>query len=220
MRVALTFRKVPERLDPQGDGYDTSAKLLHWSTVALVLGQFCFAFAMSASGQDQTPDRAAALHISTGILVLSITLVRVARIPRPTRPIAGIAPWERYCARTVHLLLYGLLISLALSGILATYSRGWPVRLFGIPILPKISGAHPLLAPVAATAHSVVIVCFLCIVGIHLLGVCYHIFLRADGVIDRMLPDFSGMFGRPASRAETRHGEYAQAHASDHELHS
>ena len=176
-----------------GESYDPIAKLFHWGTVVLIIAQLCLALAMSGGDRQRLPDRAGLLHISTGLLILGVTLARLAwKLHCPRRlPSSAAARWEQYCAGAVHLSLYSLLVLLPISGILAAYARGWPVSLFGIPLLSAaVSGAHARLAAPCATAHAVAAIVLLSALGAHLLGAGYHLLIRADRVVHCMLPQW------------------------------
>ncbi len=186
-------------------GYHPIAKLLHWGTVPLIIAQFGLALAMSDNGQHRTPDRAGILHMSTGVLILGITLGRLAwrlRFP-PDVSTRGAGDWKQLGARAVHLSIYGLLIFLPLSGMLLAHFRGWAVGFFGMPMLSSsTSRPHATLAHGVATMHAMAAVILLSALGLHLLGVSYHLLWCKDGVVQRMLPASFGR--RPRRKAAAR----------------
>ena len=190
---------------PRG-GYHPIAKLLHWSTVPLLVTQFGLAFAMSESGQHRTPDRACILHMSAGVAILAITLGRLAwrmHCP-PEASTRGAEAWEQYCARAVHLLIYALLVFLPVSGVLLAHFLGWAVGFLGLPMLPSsTSPPHATLAHGIAAMHAVAAVILLSSLGLHLLGVSYHLFRCKDGVVQRMLPASFGRRSRPKAAARS-----------------
>jgi cytochrome b561 len=155
---------------PNDAAYHPLVKFLHWSTVPLVVAQFGFAFAMSDGSQHRLPDRAGILHISTGVLILAVTLVRLAcRIRFPLEVANSSAEsWQQHCARATHLLIYGLLVALPLSGMLSAY----------------------LGTMFVADAHASAAVILLSLLAVHLLAASYHMFVRADGVVERMMPEW------------------------------
>lgn len=178
---------------PNEPAYHPLVKLLHWSTVPLVVAQFGFAFAMSNGSQQRLPDRAGILHISTGVLILGVTLIRVGcriRFP-PEVATSSAGSWQQYCARATHLLIYGLLVALPLSGMLAAYLRGWGVSFFGMPLIPRtMPVTHMTSARFVAAAHASAAVVLLGALAVHLLAASYHMFVRADGVLERMMPEW------------------------------
>jgi cytochrome b561 len=193
------------RSDVPLPGYHPIARLLHWSTVPLVIVQFGLAFAMSDSLRHRTPDRIGMLHMSTGVLILGITLGRLTWRTRflPEASTRGAIGWEEHCARAVHLLIYSLLVLLPLSGMISACLRGWAGSFTGIPIFPAtLSQAHATLTRGVATLHATAAVILLIVLGLHLLGVSYHL-LRKDGVVERMLPESLGgrLRSKPASRS-------------------
>ena len=100
------------------------------------------------------PDRAREaallrLHVPLGLLVVAMTIARIALWFFDTRPgdIAKQPGWQALTAHVTHILLYGLLILLAVSGIgLMVLSRAAPVLFFKAPgALPRFADFPPMV---------------------------------------------------------------------------
>ncbi|SEN25189.1 cytochrome b561 [Sphingomonas gellani] len=92
--------------------YTNVAIALHWAIALLILYNL-------ASGllRPVLPRGFFVLHISSGITILALTLVRIMwRITHRPPPLLPMAPWERITAHGVHLLLYAAMLLLPLSG--------------------------------------------------------------------------------------------------------
>ena len=103
---------VVERLS-----YTRVAIFLHWAIAALILFNLSFGFFME--GYDQ-PLRGIAveLHISSGISVLALTVVRVVwrLLYHPPAHPSSMSALEDLAARFVHLLLYVAMVLMPLTG--------------------------------------------------------------------------------------------------------
>jgi cytochrome b561 len=171
-------------------GYTATAKSLHWLIVALLIGQFIFAWTMPHIGRNTPVTTLISLHFTFGIMILLVAIVRL--IWRFTHaepaPLDGIPPWQMLSARIVHWALYLLLFVIPILGWMDASRRGMPVVMFGLE-LPKLlatrapgwgwtGDVHGLLANYA----------MLGLVGLHVLAGLYHYFFRRDGVFERIFP--------------------------------
>src|SRR6185312_9260846 len=85
-------------------GYGPVAKSLHWLVLALLIAQYVFAFTMPDIGRNTVPGTLINLHMSFGLTILAVVVVRWLwrrgqPIPLATR---DLPPWERPVARIVH----------------------------------------------------------------------------------------------------------------------
>ena len=97
--------------------YTTVAIWLHWLIAALIL--FNLATGLTFESMSQGLFRAIIpIHISSGITVLALTVIRIAwRLTHRPPPMLHMAAWERLLAHTVHFLFY--------LGMLAAPLTGW-----------------------------------------------------------------------------------------------
>ena len=109
----------------QGDalatrGYPAGMRILHWLMAALVLGQLAVGTAMHGPEGELLPGLLS-WHLSLGVLILLLALVRIAnRLRSRPPPLPETFPlWERAAARTVHLALYVLMVLAPVLGYLA-----------------------------------------------------------------------------------------------------
>lgn len=110
--MALTAQHTTSRTR-----YTRVAMLLHWAIAALILFNLVLGFFMEGFAQ---PLRGTiiSMHISSGITVLLLTLVRVAwRLTHtpPPHP-ADMRGWERNLASIGHFLLYAGMVAMPLTG--------------------------------------------------------------------------------------------------------
>lgn len=129
--------------------YNTLAILLHWTIAALILTQLGLGWYMNEVLPDHTPaqDQTEGIHISLGITILLLVLVRIATrlaaAPPPERP--GLPGWELMLINITHSLFYILMLVLPLTGWMLVSLQSDPISFWGItwPHLPGLSGyAH------------------------------------------------------------------------------
>ena len=177
-----------------GTTYDRVAIALHWATAVLVLMQFLTAFTWDWFSRD-TRESLQSLHTSLGILLTLVIVARVTWRLMPGHQVSSLeVGWVKIASKTVHYLLYTMLIAQAVLGFIMGWGAGHPIHLFGLsipgpfgpidkPIRHDIREVHQWLG------YTIVIVAF----G-HAMAALYHHYALRDRVLGRMFP--------PARRSE------------------
>jgi cytochrome b561 len=97
--------------------YTRVAIVLHWAIAAFIVFNLAIGFVMEDL---PLPLRGLVLmlHVSSGLTVLALTVVRVAwRLFNTPPPYpAAMKPWERHAAHVAHFLLYAAMVLMPLSG--------------------------------------------------------------------------------------------------------
>ena len=123
--------------------YGTPAKVLHWLVVVLLAVQFPIGWLMP-DVHAGPPGRAMTLHISFGLTILTLILLRLVwRITNPVAPESSLPPWQRASAEAVHWLLYVLVFATTITGWLFASFRGWSVSYFDLFPLPMLAEKTP-----------------------------------------------------------------------------
>lgn len=175
---------------PISGGYTGTAKVLHWTIVALLAAQFAFAWTMPHIGRDTPVTTLISLHFTFGVVILAVAIVRLAwRLTHSEpAPFDGIPPWQTTMARIVHWLLYLLLFVVPILGLISASWRGMPVVMFGLE-LPTLVAKRAAGWGWTGDVHSLLAnYAMLALVALHVLAALYHYFVRRDGVLQRMLP--------------------------------
>ncbi len=126
--------------------YNTLAILLHWTIALLILIQLGLGWYMNEVLPDHTPaqDQTEGIHISLGITILLLVLVRIAtRLAAPPPPEqAGLPGWELMLINVTHTMFYILMLVLPLTGWMLVSLQSDPISFWGItwPHLPGLSG--------------------------------------------------------------------------------
>ena len=170
--------------------YTGTAKALHWTILALLIVQFAVAWTMPEIKRDTKPETLINLHLSMGIVVLFVAVVRLAwrAAHGEPPPEHGVPPWQMQSARAVHWLLYLLLFVLPVLGWINASWRGFPVVMFGFE-LPKLVATRAPAWRWTGDVHSLLAnYLLLSLVGLHVAAALYHYFILRDRVLQRMLP--------------------------------
>jgi cytochrome b561 len=170
--------------------YSAAAKSLHWLIAFAVVSQFVVAVLMPDIGRRTQPGLLINLHLSLGVLILGLTLLRffnrlVDPVPLDER---GSPEWERTAARTLHLAFYFVLLASPFLGWASASAHRFPVTVFGLFTLPALAAPRARWALLAGDIHSVMMWVLLALVGLHAAVALYHHFVRRDAVLRRMLP--------------------------------
>lgn len=148
--------------------YTRTQVALHWLTVLLVAMQFLLSDgiedAYEAAPGQFTPG--AALHVLPGVLILLLTLWRLAlRLRHGAPPPPETEPaWAQLAAKAAHLGFYGLLVLLPLSGM-----AGWTLGI-----------------EAAAEAHEALTSLMLLLIAAHVGAVLVHQLVWRTGLMARM----------------------------------
>lgn len=104
--MATTFDR-PDRADLLVDArYTRVAMVLHWAIAALI-----FYNLVSGLLGGFLPRGFFAFHISSGLTILALTLVRIVwRLTHKPPPLLPMQRWERWLAHGVHILIYALML--------------------------------------------------------------------------------------------------------------
>jgi cytochrome b561 len=171
--------------------YSRTARLLHWSIVALLGVQIPVGLFMVRYGA--ATDFAAPSgilydgHKLLGLCILLLAAVRLAyRLARgapPSEP--SLAAWQKALSHATHWAIYATLFAVPLLGWLAISYYG-PFRPFGLafPVLAAENGdrAERFFAYHRLAAYALIV-----LIGMHIAAL-FHYAIRQDGVMRRMLP--------------------------------
>ena len=174
-------------------GYTGLAKLLHWTILGLLAAQFVIAWAMPHIGRNTKPDTLINLHLSFGVVVLAVAVLRLGWRMTHAEPLPedGLPPWQVQSARVIHWLLYVLLFVVPILGWINASWRGFPVTLFGLLEMPKLVATRMPGFRWTGDVHSLLAnYLMLTLVGLHVAAALYHHFVRRDRVLQRMLPGY------------------------------
>jgi cytochrome b561 len=169
--------------------YGATAKLLHWLVVALLLVQYPLGWLMPDIHRGMKPGAGMTFHVSFGIVVLVLIVVRLAwRLAHPVAPEGSLPPWQRWSSEAVHWLLYILVLATTISGWLFASFRGWSISFFYLVPLPMLAADNAAAGKAINGWHQVMEWTLLVVIGLHVAVALTHVFIYRDRVMQRMLP--------------------------------
>lgn len=170
-------------------GYGPTAKFLHWLTVSLLVVQYFIGWLMPNVAADMPPGATVGLHMSFGVVILSIVIARFLwRMSHPVSPQRTLPAWQRVSAEGLHLMLYFLVFATALTGWTFASMRGWPITVFGILALPPLVAKGAAFGREIGGLHVTLTWILLASIGAHVTAALVHLFVYRDRVMQRMLP--------------------------------
>lgn len=187
----MVARQDPyQRRDGTAGAYDGVQKSLHWLILALLVAQFLIAYTMPDVPNGQPPTQLVNAHLTIGITILVVMLVRLGyRLTHSVPETPKDSPrWERAAALATHYAFYFFLIVMPIAGWAWASAKGWPITIFGFIPLPHILPEGSPLRPLAARAHIYDSYAVLALFALHALAALRHRFIKHDHVLQRMLP--------------------------------
>jgi cytochrome b561 len=169
--------------------YTRTAILLHWIAALLIACNFVLGLSMVDLPFGPQKFRWYGWHKWTGITVFLVTLLRLLwRTAYPAPPAVAMPDWQRKAARATHLLLYGLMLVIPLSGWLYSSATGVSVVYLGLVPLPDLVSKDKALAEVLKAVHVTLNFTLLALVFVHTGAAFKHHLVDRDGVLVRMVP--------------------------------
>ena len=172
--------------------YSKGAMFFHWTIAILIIANLVIGF-FHESFPGDLRRLSMGFHKSTGILIILLTLGRIAwRITHKPPPLpVTVKRWEKGLAHAVHWLLYAFMLAMPLTGWLMSSAgkRKYPLdfyELFPLPYLPiaqEEAAAHTY-----AERHEQLAFIALALLVLHLGGAAKHYFMDRDRTVQRMLP--------------------------------
>ena len=176
--------------------YGLAAIVLHWSIAVLIVVQLFLGWWMNEWAPDHSPiqDQIQAVHVSMGLTILILVLVRIGlRLAYRPPPVPSyIVGWERPLVNVTHSLFYVLMLVIPLTGWAMVSIGPDPIAIWGLPWphLPGLGFMHGRkdLGHGLKSIHTYWLIWLVLInLALHVAGALKHQF---DGrpVLWRMLP--------------------------------
>jgi cytochrome b561 len=169
--------------------YGITAKVFHWLIVALLIVQYLIGWLMPDIHRGMKPGAAMTFHISVGIVILTLILVRLGwRLTHPVAPESSLPPWQRLTSEAVHWLLYALVLATTVTGWLFASYRGWSVSFFYLIPMPMLASDNAAAGKAIDGLHQAMEWSLLAVIGLHVAAALVHLFVYRDRIMQRMLP--------------------------------
>lgn len=164
--------------------YGSVAIAIHWLSAAAIAALFALGFMAAATVDAAHKADLLRAHAPLGILVLVLTLARLAwwRTDRRPAPQAGQPRWQTRLHGLLRVLLYAFILLMGASGIaMFVLSGAGAVLFFGAAQpLPDFHQYAPRFG------HGIGAAALLALAGLHVAAALYHQFVRRDRLLARM----------------------------------
>ncbi|WP_088329079.1 cytochrome b [Lacimicrobium sp. SS2-24] len=125
------------------------------------------------------------LGLSVGLLVLFRLYFRLRHPAPPIHP--SLPRWQERLAKSMHILLYLLMLGMPLAGWMILSAEGKPIPFFGLE-LPALIPANETLAEQIEEVHETIGSAGYVLIALHALAGLAHHYVFKDNTLKRMLP--------------------------------
>jgi cytochrome b561 len=171
--------------------YSSTNQLLHWITGVCMLAIIPLAWVMTNAKHD-TPGLGAMYnwHKTLGIIVLLLTAFRLVWrfIDKPPAYPPSVARWDRALAHATYGLFYLTLLWMPITGLVMSAFETHPTVLFNLIPTPQVFAPNDRLADQFGDLHALGQWAVYALILLHIAGVVFHLVVKKDGVLGRMLP--------------------------------
>lgn len=168
--------------------YGATAKLFHWTIVALLVAQYLIGWLMPDIHPGVEPGAAMTFHVSVGLVIMVLILLRFAwRLTHPVAPESSLPAWQRATSELVHWMLYVMVLLTTLTGWLFASFRGWSISFFYLLPFPMLSSGNQAAGKSIDGLHQAAEWMLLLLVVAHVAAAMVHLFYYRDRVMSRML---------------------------------
>ncbi|MFZ2316154.1 MAG: cytochrome b [Gammaproteobacteria bacterium] len=169
--------------------YGVVAKFFHWTIAFLVVFMLVFGYFL-----DDFPESYKSnvynLHKLTGLLILSLMLLRMCWALMNPKPILPHSPtWQLVAERVVHYALYVAAIGMPLAGWIGSCAAGRYPHVGDVKFILPIP-QNKTIVDAAFNIHGLFAIALIVLISIHVLAALYHHFIKQDQILRRMLPSW------------------------------
>ncbi len=166
------------------------SKLLHWLVAIGVFGLFGVGLWMKdLTYYDSWYQTAPYYHKSIGVIVGILMLIRWLWVFMSGKPRALVShqPWEIGLSKVTHILLYGLVFSIVLSGYAISTADGRGLEVFNWFQIPSLGSLVENQEDIAGEIHEILAFGLIGLVVVHALAAIKHHLIDRDDTLRRML---------------------------------
>jgi len=172
--------------------YGPFHKFLHWTIFLMIVGLWCLAHLRGYYPKDDIATRSyiMGLHISCGLLMLFLVIVRVLwRLTHAIPELPAATPTlEAMLAKLTHLVFYALMLVIPLLGIYVVWLYGHGASFFNLVTIPQLVEKNMELHDKLGKIHEWLANIVLFLLAFHVVAALWHHYVKKDDVLRRMLP--------------------------------
>ncbi|OWZ25265.1 cytochrome b [Wolbachia endosymbiont of Wuchereria bancrofti] len=168
--------------------YNLGLRIIHWLMAVFIVGMLCSGFYMkSLPVSNEIKFSIYTIHKACGVNVLGLIILRIffrVFTCDPTFP-ASFSQFVINVSKTVHFILYSLMILMPLSGYVMSSASSIKIKyLFHVPLLIN---KDKDLANAANLLHSILAYFMVFFIILHILGALKHIFIDKQNILKRII---------------------------------
>ncbi|BEV46100.1 cytochrome b [[Pseudomonas] carboxydohydrogena] len=168
--------------------YGTTAKILHWTTVGLLVIQYPLGWLMPDIHGGMQPGVGMTFHISIGLVILAVFAVRLSwRLTHPVVPESSLPAWQRLTSELTHWMLYVMVLLTTITGWLFASFRGWSASFFYLFPFPMLASGNAQVIKSIDGLHQAAEWILLGLISLHVAAALIHFFYYRDRIMARML---------------------------------
>jgi cytochrome b561 len=173
--------------------YTSTAKTLHWLMAALLFGLLALGFYMHDLPLSPEKLKLYSWHKWAGVTAFLLLAIRLLwrMTHRPPALPDSMPKLMQFAAHAGHLMLYGLMIAIPLSGWLMSSAKGFQTVYFGVLPIPDLLDKNKELGDLLALVHQSLNILFIVILVGHIGAALKHHFIDKDDILTRMTPRLS-----------------------------
>lgn len=162
---------------------------LHWLMAILIVALYVLGdYMVGLDYYDPWYQSAPFWHKSVGLLIALLLIMRLGVRMTTQAPSDDEAKkWVAVVSHAVHVLLYGLVLVICVSGFLISTADGRPVSFFGWFDVPSLGSFFDDQEDVAGVWHERAALGVLVLAALHAVAALKHHFIDRDRVLKRML---------------------------------
>jgi cytochrome b561 len=167
--------------------YAGPAIFLHWVLAIAIAGMVGLGWYMMSIEREPGSRRYFDLHISIGLVVFSLVLLRLIwRFTRAPAALPDIVPrWQARASSITQWLLYACMVLIPASGFLGALRSKSGVSFFGIRFPAWLARNHDI-AEFFFSIHSALAWALVALLALHAAAAFKHVLIDRDGVFQRM----------------------------------
>jgi cytochrome b561 len=164
------------------------AILIHWIIAVLMIALLVLGLYMVSLPFSLEKLKLYGWHKEYGFLVLFLASFRL--IWRLSNPVPELAlPWlEKVAARSMHLVFYGFMFAMPITGWLITSAAGLPASFFGLFTLPNLVTPDEHQMILFEWMHQWLGYALIAAISLHCAAALKHHFINKDDILRRMFP--------------------------------
>jgi len=171
--------------------YTAIARTLHWLVAGLIVSQYVIAeLAEQAAHSNSAVQQLGLLanHKSVGMTIFGLAILRILwrLFNRPPVLPSTMSIWQTRASSTVHVVLYGFLLAMPLTGWLMSSASAYSVSWFNVFVFPDLIVADEANAQWLENIHEWLAEALFIMALLHIVAALKHHYLDKDDVLNRM----------------------------------